>query len=34
MLAALEKGVCVGEVWVRVLGLPVHLWGKDFFYEA
>lgn len=31
MLAALEKGVCVGEVWVRVLGLPVHLWGKDFF---
>ena len=19
------------EIWVRVIGLPMHLWGKDFF---
>lgn len=22
---------CVKEVWVRVLGLPLHLWGEEFF---
>ena len=22
---------CVKEVWVRVLGLPLHLWGEGFF---
>ncbi|RVX19710.1 hypothetical protein CK203_005039 [Vitis vinifera] len=26
-----REGACVGEVWVRVLGLPMHLWGKEFF---
>lgn len=25
------EGAFVGEVWVRVRGLPMHLWGKEFF---
>ena len=26
-----REGACLNEVWARVLGLPMHLWGKDFF---
>ena len=24
------EGACIGEVWVSVLGLLVHLWWKEF----
>ena len=26
-----KEGACINEVWVRVLGLLVHLRGKDYF---
>ncbi|RVW47704.1 hypothetical protein CK203_107044 [Vitis vinifera] len=26
-----REGACISEVWVSVLGLPMHLWGKYFF---
>ena len=26
-----REDACVGKLWVRVLGLPVHLWGREFF---
>ena len=26
-----KEGVFANKIWVRVIGLLVHLWGKDFF---
>ena len=28
-----REGVEVGEVWVRLLGLPLFLWDNDFFKQ-
>ena len=30
-VGCLREGTCIGDVWVRLLGLLVNLWGKEFF---